>query len=84
MFHTTVENASFERFDELLQVIETRFGQPAGKQVQLGQSGWWHSLYRRRLPSGALFCQRLKALCWRRYAVAGYLEPGESSAITQF
>ncbi|WP_404419963.1 carboxynorspermidine decarboxylase [Marinospirillum sp.] len=76
MFHNNCENASFERFDELLQVIETRFGHLLEQVswVSLGGgihfTGEGYPLQR--------FCQRLKDFA-ERYSVQVYLEPGEAA-----
>lgn len=79
MFHNNCENASFERFDELLGVIESRFGSLL-EQVDWVSLGGGIHFTGEDYPLES-FCQRLKAFA-ERYGVQVYLEPGEA-AITQ-
>ncbi|BFM51172.1 carboxynorspermidine decarboxylase [Marinomonas sp. THO17] len=76
MFHNNCENDSFERFDEMLNLIEENFGHLIAqvKWVSLGGgihfTGDHYPLER--------FCQRLKAFA-DKYHIQVYLEPGEAS-----
>jgi carboxynorspermidine decarboxylase len=76
MFHNNCENASFERFDELLQVIETRFGHLLEKVSWVSLGGGIH--FTGEGYPLERFCQRLKAFA-ERYGVQVYLEPGEAA-----
>lgn len=76
MFHNNCENASFDRFDELLQVIETRFGHLLEKVSWVSLGGGIH--FTGEDYPLERFCQRLKAFA-ERYAVQVYLEPGEAA-----
>ena len=79
MFHNNCENASFERFDELLGVIEERFGHLLEQVSWVSLGGGIH--FTGEGYPLERFCQRLKAFA-ERYGVQVYLEPGEA-AITQ-
>ncbi|SFB99629.1 carboxynorspermidine decarboxylase [Marinospirillum celere] len=76
MFHNNCENASFERFDEMLQVIENRFGHLL-KKVQWVSLGGGIHFTGEGYPLER-FCQRLKAFA-DSYSVQVYLEPGEAA-----
>ncbi|WP_146584871.1 carboxynorspermidine decarboxylase [Puniceibacterium confluentis] len=76
MFHNNCENDSFERFDEMLTLIEDRFGAvlPSMEWVSLGGgihfTGDGYPLDR--------LAARLKAFA-ARFGVQVYLEPGEAA-----
>lgn len=79
MFHNNCENGRFELFDEMLGVIEQRFGHLL-HQVQWVSLGGGIHFTGEGYPLEA-FAARLKAFS-ERYGVQIYLEPGEA-AITQ-
>jgi carboxynorspermidine decarboxylase len=79
MFHNNCENDNFERFDEMLNLIENRFGHLIRKMQWISLGGGIHF-------TGAnypltLLAERLKRFS-AEYGVQLYLEPGEA-AITK-
>ncbi|KQI68397.1 carboxynorspermidine decarboxylase [Loktanella sp. 3ANDIMAR09] len=76
MFHNNCENDSFDRFDEMLTLIEDRFGKVMHKMDWISLGGGIHF-------TGAdypldRFAARLKGFA-ERYGVQVYLEPGEAA-----
>jgi carboxynorspermidine decarboxylase len=78
MFHNNCENASFERFDELLQHIESRFGDLL-KQVAWVSLGGGISFTHADYPLARL-AERLKRFA-DTHEVQVYLEPGEATVL---
>lgn len=76
MFHNNCENDDFERFDEMLTLIEARFGHLI-QQVKWVSLGGGIHFTGDDYPLD-LFCQRLKAFA-KKYDIQVYLEPGEAS-----
>lgn len=76
MFHNNCENNSFERFDEMLNLIEERFGHLI-QQVKWVSLGGGIHFTGDDYPIDK-FCQRLKAFA-EKYDIQVYLEPGEAS-----
>ncbi|NLQ16850.1 carboxynorspermidine decarboxylase [Marinomonas sp. M1K-6] len=76
MFHNNCENNDFERFDEMLTLIETRFGHLI-QQVEWVSLGGGIHFTGEGYPIDK-FCQRLKAFA-EKYDIQVYLEPGEAS-----
>ncbi|WP_133010235.1 carboxynorspermidine decarboxylase [Marinomonas flavescens] len=76
MFHNNCENNSFERFDEMLTHIETRFGHLIKQMKWVSLGGGIH-FTGENYPLDQ-FCQRLKAFA-DTYQVQVYLEPGEAA-----
>lgn len=79
MFHNNCENASFERFDEMLSQIEGQFGSLIKRMKWISLGGGIH-FTGEDYPIEKL-AERLKRFS-AEYEVAVYLEPGEA-AITQ-
>ena len=79
MFHNNCENGRFELFDEMLGVIEARFGHLLHQVAWVSLGGGIH--FTGEGYPLEQFCARLKAFS-EKYAVQVYLEPGEA-AITQ-
>lgn len=79
MFHNNCENASFERFDEMLQHIEQQFGELLLHVDWVSLGGGIH-FTGENYPLDRL-AERLKTFA-EQYNVQVYLEPGEA-AITQ-
>ncbi|MVW79048.1 carboxynorspermidine decarboxylase [Bordetella sp. 02P26C-1] len=75
MIHNNCENASFERFDELLTQAEERFGRFLQRVKWVSLGGGIH-FTAPGYPLDAL-AQRLRAFA-ERYDVQVYLEPGEA------
>ncbi|MEO9273476.1 carboxynorspermidine decarboxylase [Marinomonas sp. 5E14-1] len=76
MFHNNCENDNFERFDEMLTLIEERFGHLI-QQVKWVSLGGGIHFTGDNYPIDE-FCQRLKAFS-EKYGIQVYLEPGEAS-----
>lgn len=76
MFHNNCENNSFERFDEMLTLIEERFGHLIEKVQWVSLGGGIH-FTGEGYPIDK-FCQRLKRFA-EQYGIQVYLEPGEAS-----
>ncbi len=76
MFHNNCENDNFERFDEMLTLIEERFGHLI-QQVKWVSLGGGIHFTGEGYPIDQ-FCQRLKAFS-EKYDIQVYLEPGEAS-----
>ncbi|WP_100635238.1 carboxynorspermidine decarboxylase [Marinomonas sp. ef1] len=76
MFHNNCENNSFERFDEMLNLIEERFGHLI-QQVKWVSLGGGIHFTGEGYPIDK-FCQRLKVFA-QKYDIQVYLEPGEAS-----
>ncbi len=76
MFHNNCENDSFERFDEMLTLIETRFGTVIHKMDWISLGGGIH-FTGPDYPLAA-FAARLKTFA-ETYGVQVYLEPGEAA-----
>ncbi|KZN13994.1 carboxynorspermidine decarboxylase [Marinomonas sp. TW1] len=76
MFHNNCENDSFERFDEMLNLIEQRFGHLIAQVKWVSLGGGIH-FTGENYPLDR-FCQRLKAFA-EQYDIQVYLEPGEAS-----
>ncbi|MBU1467905.1 MAG: carboxynorspermidine decarboxylase [Gammaproteobacteria bacterium] len=76
MFHNNCENNSFERFDEMLNLIEERFGHLI-QQVKWVSLGGGIHFTGEGYPIDK-FCQRLKDFA-QKYDIQVYLEPGEAS-----
>ncbi|GGN24055.1 MULTISPECIES: carboxynorspermidine decarboxylase [Marinomonas] len=76
MFHNNCENNSFERFDEMLTLIEERFGHLIQKVQWVSLGGGIH-FTGEGYPIDK-FCQRLKHFA-EQYGIQVYLEPGEAS-----
>ncbi|WP_298257602.1 carboxynorspermidine decarboxylase [uncultured Litoreibacter sp.] len=76
MFHNNCENASFERFDEMLSLIEDRFGSVIQKMDWISLGGGIH--FTGEDYPLEIFAARLKAFA-QTYGVQVYLEPGEAA-----
>ncbi|AJY45158.1 carboxynorspermidine decarboxylase [Martelella endophytica] len=76
MFHNNCENESFERFDEMLDVIETRFGHLLSRLDWVSLGGGIH-FTGEGYPLETL-AARLKTFS-EKYGVQVYLEPGEAA-----
>lgn len=76
MFHNNCENSDFGRFDEMLNIIEERFGHLLAKVSWVSLGGGIH-FTGEGYPLDQ-FCARLKAFS-EKYSVQVYLEPGEAS-----
>ncbi|GAB3485187.1 carboxynorspermidine decarboxylase [Marinomonas epiphytica] len=76
MFHNNCENDNFDRFDEMLTHIESRFGHLI-KQVSWVSLGGGIHFTGENYPLER-FCQRLKQFA-DTYQVQVYLEPGEAA-----
>ncbi|QUX98089.1 carboxynorspermidine decarboxylase [Marinomonas sp. CT5] len=76
MFHNNCENNSFDRFDEMLTLIEERFGHLI-QQVKWVSLGGGIHFTGEDYPIDQ-FCQRLKSFS-EKYDIQVYLEPGEAS-----
>lgn len=76
MFHNNCENGDFSRFDEMLTLIEERFGHLI-QQVKWVSLGGGIHFTGDDYPIDQ-FCQRLKAFA-EKYDIQVYLEPGEAS-----
>lgn len=79
MFHNNCENADLERFSEMLDIIEDKFGYLIAQMEWISLGGGIH-FTGQDYPLDAL-CKRLKSFA-EKYQVQVYLEPGEA-AITQ-
>jgi len=79
MFHNNCENDDFDRFDEMLTLIEQTFGHLIEKMQWISLGGGIH-FTGDDYPID-LFCARLKRFA-DRFGVQVYLEPGEA-AITK-
>lgn len=79
MFHNNCENADFDRFCEMLDIIEAKFGHLIAQMEWVSLGGGIH-FTGEHYPVDR-FCERLKAFS-QKYGVQIYLEPGEA-AITQ-
>jgi carboxynorspermidine decarboxylase len=76
MFHNNCENNSFERFDEMLTLIEGRFGAVIGKMEWVSLGGGIH------FTGDGYPLERLAARLKRfaeTFGVQVYLEPGEAA-----
>ncbi len=76
MFHNNCENDDFDRFDEMLTLIETRFGETIHKMDWISLGGGIH-FTGADYPLARL-AERLRAFA-DRYGVQVYLEPGEAA-----
>lgn len=76
MLHNNCENDSFERFDEILSTIETKFGHLFHRVEWISLGGGIH--FTGDGYSLDAFCQRLKQFA-DTYGVQVYLEPGEAA-----
>ncbi|RKE93846.1 carboxynorspermidine decarboxylase [Sulfitobacter guttiformis] len=76
MFHNNCENDSFERFDEMLTLIEDRFGAVIHKMDWISLGGGIH-FTGKDYPLERL-AARLKVFA-KRFSVQVYLEPGEAA-----
>lgn len=76
MFHNNCENSDFGRFDDMLNIIEERFGHLLAKVSWVSLGGGIH-FTGEGYPLDQ-FCARLKAFS-EKYGVQVYLEPGEAS-----
>ncbi|MGJ8545326.1 MAG: carboxynorspermidine decarboxylase [Sulfitobacter sp.] len=76
MFHNNCENESFERFDEMLSLIEDRFGPVIQKMDWISLGGGIH-FTGKDYPLERL-AARLKAFA-ERFGIQVYLEPGEAA-----
>ncbi len=76
MFHNNCENASFERFDEMLGQIETRFGHLIRRMTWISLGGGIH-FTGEGYPLDRL-AERLKRFAGEN-EVQVYLEPGEAA-----
>ncbi len=76
MFHNNCENDDFDRFDEMLTLIETRFGETIHKMDWISLGGGIH-FTGEGYPLARL-AERLHAFA-DRYGVQVYLEPGEAA-----
>ncbi|TPE46864.1 carboxynorspermidine decarboxylase [Maribrevibacterium harenarium] len=76
MFHNNCENSDFGRFDDMLNIIEERFGHLLAKVSWVSLGGGIH-FTGEGYPLDQ-FCARLKAFS-EKYSVQVYLEPGEAS-----
>ena len=79
MFHNNCENSDFDRFDEMLTLIEQKFGHLIEKMSWISLGGGIH-FTGEGYPLDK-FCARLKRFS-ERFGVQVYLEPGEA-AITK-
>lgn len=79
MFHNNCENADFDRFDEMLTLIEQKFGYLIEQMSWISLGGGIH-FTGDDYPLDR-FCERLKRFS-ERFGVQVYLEPGEA-AITK-
>ena len=79
MFHNNCENSDFDRFDEMLNLIEQKFGHLIEKMNWISLGGGIH-FTGEGYPLDK-FCARLKRFS-ERFGVQVYLEPGEA-AITK-
>ncbi|AMM86364.1 carboxynorspermidine decarboxylase [Martelella sp. AD-3] len=76
MFHNNCENEDFDRFDEMLTVIEQRFGHLISRLDWVSLGGGIH-FTGENYPLEKL-AARLKAFA-EKYSVQVYLEPGEAA-----
>lgn len=76
MLHNNCENASFERFDQILTTIEDKFGHLFHKVEWISLGGGIH-FTGEDYPLDK-FCARLKQFA-ETYGVQVYLEPGEAA-----
>lgn len=76
MFHNNCENEDFSRFDEMLTIIEQRFGHLIAQVEWVSLGGGIH-FTGENYPLDQ-FCARLKAFA-EKYQVQVYLEPGEAA-----
>jgi len=76
MFHNNCENGDFDRFSDMLTLIEERFGHLI-QQVKWVSLGGGIHFTGDDYPIDQ-FCQRLKAFS-EKYDIQVYLEPGEAS-----
>lgn len=76
MFHNNCENGDFDRFSDMLTLIEERFGHLI-QQVKWVSLGGGIHFTGDDYPIDQ-FCQRLKAFA-EKYDIQVYLEPGEAS-----
>lgn len=76
MFHNNCENSSLEKFSQLLDVIEEKFGELLHQVEWVSLGGGIH-FTGEDYPLAA-FCQRLKAFS-DKFGVQVYLEPGEAA-----
>lgn len=76
MFHNNCENEDFSRFDEMLTIIEQRFGHLIAQVEWISLGGGIH-FTGENYPLDQ-FCARLKAFA-EKYQVQVYLEPGEAA-----
>lgn len=76
MFHNNCENSDFDRFDEMLTLIEQKFGHLIEKMEWISLGGGIH-FTGEGYPLDK-FCARLKRFS-ERFGVQVYLEPGEAS-----
>jgi carboxynorspermidine decarboxylase len=76
MLHNNCENASFERFDQILTTIEDKFGHLFHKVEWISLGGGIH-FTGEDYPLDK-FCARLKQFA-ETYSVQVYLEPGEAA-----
>ncbi len=76
MLHNNCENASFERFDQILTTIENKFGHLFHRVEWISLGGGIH-FTGEDYPLDR-FCARLKAFA-ETYGVQVYLEPGEAA-----
>lgn len=76
MFHNNCENRDFDRFDEMLTLIETRFGATLGKMDWVSLGGGIH-FTGEGYPLERL-ARRLRSFA-DRFGVQVYLEPGEAA-----
>ncbi|SBS32806.1 Carboxynorspermidine/carboxyspermidine decarboxylase [Marinomonas spartinae] len=76
MFHNNCENSDFARFDEMLTLIEERFGHLIDKMQWISLGGGIH--FTGEGYPLEQFCQRLKTFS-EKYGVQVYLEPGEAA-----
>lgn len=79
MFHNNCENSDFDRFDEMLTLIEQKFGHLIERVQWISLGGGIH-FTGDNYPLDK-FCARLKRFS-ERFGVQVYLEPGEA-AITK-
>lgn len=76
MIHNNCENNEFERFDDLLEQVEQRYGHIL-KQLKWVSLGGGISFTKQGYPVDAL-CERLRRFA-QDYGVQVYLEPGEAA-----
>ncbi|RRJ84356.1 carboxynorspermidine decarboxylase [Aestuariirhabdus litorea] len=76
MFHNNCENENFDRFSEMLDLIEERFGHLLARVDWVSLGGGIH-FTGEQYPVDR-FCARLKAFS-ERFGVQVYLEPGEAA-----